>query len=288
VTPSDGIGPSSFAGKVCLITGATGGIGKATAALLSSHGATTVLVSRTESRGRAAVGELALPPSGTAPGLLVGDLSEQREVRRVAEEFLNRYDRLDLLINNAGAVFPSYRTTSDGVESTFALNHLAGFLLSGLLLGRLRSSAPARIINITSATYRYARLDLSTLQDRHRFKPFRAYAVSKLANILFTLELRKRLAGSGVTAVAVHPGGVRTPIYASTWQGRMFLRLFGWSLSDADPSAAAIVRLAAPGNRAAAANLYFELDRPVVPDARATDEQAAHDLWAYSEKLTHA
>lgn len=272
-------------GKTCLITGATSGIGKATAVRLAGMGATIIIVCRDKSRGKATAAEIGRVTGNGSTALLVGDLSEQRDIRRIADEFTGKYDALHLLVNNAGAVYPRLMMSGDGIEKTFALNQMAYFLLTMLLLDRLRQSAPSRIINITSATYRYVKIRQDDLVRPRRYAPFRRYAVSKLANILFTGESVRRLDGSGVTAACIHPGGVRTPIYDSTLQGRMFTRFFGWQLSNPDRAAAAIVDVATSKKQIDSGHVYYELNAPAVLKSHATDQSAARELWSFCEGL---
>jgi NAD(P)-dependent dehydrogenase (short-subunit alcohol dehydrogenase family) len=272
-------------GKVCLVTGASSGIGKATALKLAGLGATVVLVCRDRTRGETAAEEIRRLTGNESIGLLVGDLSEQRDIRRIVREFNGRYTALHLLINNAGAVYPDMQISGDGIEKTFALNQMAYFLLTTLLIDLLRRSAPARILNITSATYRYVKTDLNDIVKPRRYKPFRAYAMSKLANILFTSELKLRLDGTGITTACVHPGGVRTSIYNSTIQGRIFTRLFGWTLGRPERSAAAITDVATDKQGIASGELYYELDRPTTPAPHAIDRAGARAMWDFCEGL---
>jgi NAD(P)-dependent dehydrogenase (short-subunit alcohol dehydrogenase family) len=195
-------------GKVCVVTGATSGIGKATAMALARQGAQVVLVGRNRDRGEAAAAGLAAV-AATPPRLEIADLASMEEVRALADR-LGRLDRIDVLVNNAGFVAGQRRVTADGFEEVFAVNHLAPFLLTNLLLGKLTASAPARAITVSSDAHTAARLDLDDLQLEHGWDSWRSYANSKLANILFTRELARRLKGTGVTANCAHPGVVRT------------------------------------------------------------------------------
>ena len=195
-------------GKVCLVTGATDGVGKVTAVTLATAGATVVGVGRDPVKIEAVLREV-----GSVSGSLefmTADLSSQAQIRALAGEFKRNYDRLDVLVNNAGALFTSYRESVDGIEMTFALNHLAYFLLTDLLLDRLVDSAPARISNVASDAHEGSTIDFDDLQHRKHYSGWDAYGASKLANILFTYELARRLNGTGVTVNAVHPGFVNT------------------------------------------------------------------------------
>ena len=194
-------------GKVCVVTGASSGIGRVTALGLAERGATVVLICRNEERGGPVLEEIERRGGSGSATLLTADLSSQRQVRQVAAAFLERFDRLDVLINNAGiAGWGTRLVTEDGLETTFAVNHLAPFLLTSLLLDRLRASAPARVITVSSAAHRNFALDFDDLQGERRYSGFGAYSRSKLANILFTHELSRRLEGTGVTVNCLHPG----------------------------------------------------------------------------------
>jgi NAD(P)-dependent dehydrogenase (short-subunit alcohol dehydrogenase family) len=195
-------------GKVCLVTGATDGIGKVTARALAEAGATVVGVGRSPTKIEAVKREI----GQTAGSLefLTADLSSQAEVRGLAEAFRRKYDHLHVLVNNAGALFTSYRESVDGIEMTFALNHLSYFLLTNLLLDVIKASTPARIINVASDAHEGNTINFDDLGNRQGYSGWKAYGASKLANILFTYELARRLEGTGVTVNAVHPGFVNT------------------------------------------------------------------------------
>jgi NAD(P)-dependent dehydrogenase (short-subunit alcohol dehydrogenase family) len=195
-------------GKICLVTGATDGIGKVTVRELAEAGATVIGVGRNPDKIRATLDEI----GETAGSLefMTADLSSQADVRALADEFKRKYDRLHVLVNNAGALFTSYRESVDGIELTFALNHLSYFLLTNLLLDTLRASAPARIINVSSDAHYRSAFDPDNLERRRNYDGWEAYEASKLENILFTYELARRLEGSGVTVNALHPGWINS------------------------------------------------------------------------------
>ncbi|MBD0354155.1 MAG: SDR family NAD(P)-dependent oxidoreductase, partial [Rubrobacteraceae bacterium] len=196
--------------KVCLITGATSGIGKATAMGLANMGASVVMVGRDRGKGEAVMAETKEKSGNASVDLMLADVSSQEEIRRLADEFKEAYPLLDVLINNAG-VFRSKRlTTADGIEMTFAVNHLAYFLLTNLLLDVLKASAPSRIVNVSSGEQRNGSIDFDDLQGEKGYKGAKAYSQSKLATVLFTYELARRLEGTGVTANCLHPGVVGT------------------------------------------------------------------------------
>src|SRR5215207_6225037 len=198
--------------KIILITGATNGIGKAAALELAKQGNTVVIVGRNPAKTQATVEEIKQQSGNSAVEGLIADLSSLADVRRLADEFRQRHSRLDVLINNAGALFAERELTVDGYEMTFAVNHLAYFLLTNLLLDLLKASAPARIVNVASDAHKGMKINFDDLQLEKNYGGMMgpAYGQSKLANILFTYELARRLAGTGVTVNALHPGLVRT------------------------------------------------------------------------------
>ncbi|MBN1812656.1 MAG: SDR family oxidoreductase [Anaerolineae bacterium] len=197
-------------GKVCLVTGATSGIGQATAHALARLGATVVVAGRSPEKSAATVAQIKGLCDDPNADCLLADLSSQAAIRQLAQQFKDRYQRLDVLVNNAGAVFMQRQESVDGIEMTFALNHLGYFLLTNLLLDVLQASAPARIVNTSSELHKKAHLDFDDLQNARRYRGMNAYHQSKLANVLFTYELARRLEGTGVTANALNPGLVAT------------------------------------------------------------------------------
>ena len=274
-------------GKLVLITGATSGIGEAAATELAAWGASIVAVVRNRRRGEETLVQIRATTGNEQLELLVGDLAAQADVRRVAQEFKERHDRLDVLINNAGGVFGSRRVTSDGLELTFALDHLAYFLLTNELLDVLKASTPSRIVSTSSDASTQGSIELDDLQLERGYKPFRAYSNAKLANILFTFELARRLAGSGVTANCVHPGFVRSgfgsglggPMRLGTKAAQLFAR-------RPEKGAETIVYLASSPAVASVTGKYFFDKQPKTPPAAAVDVALARRLWAMSEQLT--
>lgn len=208
-----------MAGKVVLITGGTGGIGKATAIGLATMGARVGITGRDPARTEAAADAISTASGYTAIDPFTADMSSQAEVRRLADAVLDAYPRLDVLINNVGGFWAHRHPTADGLERTFALNHLAPFLLTNLLLDRLKASAPARIINVSSGAQSMGRIEFDDLQGAHHYSGQRAYNQSKLATIMFTNELARRLEGTGVTTNALHPGVVHTSFGAEDQAG---------------------------------------------------------------------
>src|SRR5436309_6361806 len=203
---------SSMQGKICMVTGANSGIGKATALELAQMGATVVMVCRDRARGEEARSEITTKSRNNAVDLLQADLSSQQSIRQLVEHFKQRYTHLHVLINNAGAAFTGRRETVDGLEMTFAVNYLAPFLLTNLLLDVLKASAPARIVNVSSASHKSGYIQMDDLQGEKHNRSMRAYPQSKLAIVLFTYELARRLQGTGVTANCLDPGFVATNI----------------------------------------------------------------------------
>ncbi|WP_428265210.1 SDR family oxidoreductase [Haliangium sp.] len=274
----------NMTGKLCIITGASAGIGKATARGLAAMGADLLLVCRDQARGDAAMREVSDAGAGSVT-LLLGDLSSQEEIRRLADEILDRCERIDVLINNAGGIFGERRLTVDGLELTFALNHLAYFLLTHLLLERLQASGPARIINVSSDAHRPARLDWNNLQGERSYRAMSAYCTSKLANVLFTRELARRVDG-GVSVHCMHPGAVRSN-FGSTASPlfKNLVKLIGPFMRSPERGADTIVWLASAPEGAASSGGYFVDRTEKRPSRAARDEETARRLWAESERL---
>src|SRR5436309_7199390 len=201
---------SKMHGKICMVTGANSGIGKATARALAQMGATVVMVCRDRARGEQARSEITTTSRNNAVDLLQADLSSQESIRQLVEHFKQRYTHLHVLINNAGAAFPGRRETVDGLEMTFAVNYLAPFLLTHLLLDVLKASAPARIVNVSSNSHEAGYIKLDNLQSKNPYRSMRVYGQAKLALVLSTYELARRLQGTGVTVNCLHPGFVAT------------------------------------------------------------------------------
>jgi len=274
-------------GKVVVITGATSGIGQVAAERLAAMGARIVQVARDAARGKAALARLAAIAPGAAHRVHYADLSRLAEMKRVAVEITAAEPRIDVLINNAGAIFARRQVTEDGLERTFALNHLSYFVLSAGLRASLAAAAPARIVNTASDAHYRGHLDFADLQAERRYDPYRVYGTSKLCNILFTRALARRLAGSGVTANALHPGFVATRFGDQsgglyTW-GIRLAKLFAISPQE---GAQTIVYLASAPDVAAANGGYFEKCRPSAVSAQAADEEAAQRLWQASETIS--
>jgi retinol dehydrogenase 12 len=278
---------SAMDGKICLITGATSGIGWESARALAAQGATMALVGRDAERTEKAVAAIRSATGSTRVESYLADLSTQAEVQRLAQEFRARHDRLDVLINDAGAMFPRRRESVDGIEMTLALNHLAPFLLSNLLLDTLKASAPSRIVTVSSGAHLGARVYFDDLQFTRRYRPWRAYGQSKLMNVLFTNELARRLAGSGVTANALHPGFVASNFgkRGSEFWTATFTLMRPFMIS-AEQGAQTVVYLASSPEVEGVTGGYYVNCRPTRSSDRARDEAVARRLWEVSERLT--
>ncbi|AGC42222.1 retinol dehydrogenase [Myxococcus stipitatus DSM 14675] len=274
-------------GKVCLITGATGGIGLETAKALGRMGATLVLVGRDEARTQAAVDAVKQAVAGAQVDTLRADLSSMQSVRALAADFRSRYSRLDVLLNNAGLIIDRRKTTVDGFEATLATNHLAPFLLTSLLMDTLRASGPARVVNVSSDAHRVGKVDFDDLQSERSYDGFRVYATSKLANILFTRALARRLTDSAVTTNAVHPGVVRTGFGHNT-EGffRWVVKLGAPFMLSAEGGAKTSIYLSSSPEVEGVSGKYFIRRRQRKPSAAARDDASAERLWLESARLT--
>ena len=281
--------PQNMQGKLCLVTGATQGIGKETALGLARKGAHVVIVGRDEARTRETAASIANEAGNKQIDFLLADLSSQAEVRRLAETFRSKFSRLDVLVNNAGAIFTKRETTIDGIERTWALNHLAEFLLTQLLLDRLEASAPARIVNVASAAHKPGKIDFDDLQGSKTYSGFGAYAQSKLANVMFTYALARRLAGRGVTVNCLHPGVVATGFGHNT-RGLMkiFVSLAAPFLTSPQKGAATSIYLASAPEVANLSGTYFARCKPVASSKPSQDRAAQERLWEISEQQTGA
>ena len=276
-----------LAGKVVLITGATGGIGLEASVAMARLGARVVMVGRDPTKTAQKVDEVRSRSGSSKVESLLCDVSSQAQVRALATAFLAKYERLDVLINNAGTVFARRTMTEDNLEATFAVNYLSAFLLTNLLLDLLKKSAPARVVNVASNGHYGGTLDFDDLGFERGYQIMRAYSRSKLAEVLFTRELARRLSGTGVTANCVHPGAVATNIWD---RGPAFTRpIFAVAKRVAmiSPAAGAetIVYLAASPEVAQESGLYFEKNQPKSPSRLAQDDALAVRLWDESAKL---
>ena len=277
-------------GKICLVTGGSDGIGYVAARELARKGARVVLVGRNAAKTDDAVRRIITETGNQEVERLLADLSSQQEVRRLAAEALDRLPRLDALLNNAGAVFLSNKHSVDGLEMTFALNHMGYFLLTDLLLERLRASTPARIINVSSSSHwQPGRFRLEDLPKPGNNRGYRAYGKSKLCNILFTYELARRLEGTGITVNALHPGLVQTNIARNNGLlGRVVNFFIGTRGVDADKGAETLVHLASSPEVEGVTGKFF-IDCRAVPSSNLSyDRELAAGLWDMSESIAAA
>ena len=279
-------------GKSVLITGATNGIGKASAFELAKSGAEVIIVGRNEVKTRKVLDDLKSQSGNANIDMLVGDLSSIAEIKRVAAEFSARRERLDVLLNNAGAVFSAYQVSADGYEMTFALNHLSYFMLSLLLLNTLKRTAAeqgeARIINVSSSAHRNAALRLDNLRDQSGYSFMNSYGASKLMNVLFTYELARRLEDTAVTVNAVHPGLVDTGFGHNTgrlWSGviKVLQKLFAIS---PEKGAETLVYLASSLEVAGISGKYWNEKQQKRSSANSYDREQQKRLWEYSAEIT--
>jgi NAD(P)-dependent dehydrogenase (short-subunit alcohol dehydrogenase family) len=267
-----------------LITGATSGIGFATALELARRGETIAIVCRDKGRGEQARARIFHESGAANIELYLADLSSQSQIRSLAADFLSRHGRLDVLINDAATVRHERVLTEDGFETQFAVNHLAYFLLTRLLLDILKASAPARIVNVASGAHRSGKVDFENLQGEKKYKPLSVYATTKLCNVLFTQELGRRLAGTGVTANCLGPGLVSTRIPRDFGLvPRLFFKAFGKRPAR---GAETVVHLATSAEVANVTGEYFENCRIAPVKPRHRDPELARRLWEISEKLT--
>jgi NAD(P)-dependent dehydrogenase (short-subunit alcohol dehydrogenase family) len=275
-------------GKICLVTGATNGIGKATAQALAQLGATVIIVGRDAQKTSQVVDEIRSTSDNPRVGSLLADLSSEQEVRRLADEYKSKYAHLHILLNNAGGFFMRRHLRVDGIETTFALNHLAGFLLTNLLLDTIKASAPARIINVSSNAHASGKIEFDNLQGEREYGP-RAYDNSKLANILFTMELARRLEGTGVTVNALHPGFVATGFAKNN--GKLFAALVSIitplvARSPAKGAETSVYLASSPSVEGITGEYFY--DSHVIPAApQATDMVVARKLWDVSAEMVH-
>jgi NAD(P)-dependent dehydrogenase (short-subunit alcohol dehydrogenase family) len=274
-------------GKVCLITGATSGIGLVTARELVRQGAHVVIVGRDPARCTAAVAQLHEGTPDAAVEALLADLSSQEQVRQLAGQFLRRHPRLDVLINNAGGIWFERHLTFDGIERTFAVNHLAYFLLTRLLLETLQASAPSRVVNVASAAHQRVTIPFDDLSGQGRYNGWRRYKQTKLANILFTYELARRLEGTGVTANTLHPGWVATGFGKDNgWKGRLLRAAAGLFALSPEAGARTVIYLASSPDVAGVSGRYFVREKAVASSPESFYQEAARRLWEVSEELT--
>jgi len=280
-------------GRICLVTGATAGLGFVTAQTLAQSGATVVAVGRNPEKGAAIVDEIKRQAGNASVEFLQADLSSQQDIRRLAGTFRERYPNLHVLVNNAGATYGKRLESVDGIEMTFALNHLGYFLLTNLLLDTLKASLPARIINVSSEVHAWRKqIDFADLQCQQRYNENAAYTQSKLANVLFTYELARRLSrdpsAQGLTVNAVNPGVVKTQFHRQSGFWSKFSKVMGnlFVGVDAEKGAETIIYLATSPDVEKVTGKYFEKGKEISSSKYSYDEAAAYQLWQVSAKLT--
>ena len=276
-----------MAGKSVLVTGGTGGIGKATAIGLAALGARVGITGRDPARTEAAAAGIRATPGSPVVDAFAADMSVQAGVRRLAAQVLDTYPRLDVLVNNAGGFWAHRHVTADGLERTFALNHLAPFLLTSLLLDRLTTSAPARIITVSSGAHARGRIDFDDLQGERNYSGQHAYSQSKLANVIFTYELARRLKGTGVTATVLHPGVVRTRFGAEDQAAYLavMIRVARLFMKTPAQGAGTPIYLASSSQVEGITGRYFVNRKPKISSKVSYDTTAAARLWQASIDL---
>jgi retinol dehydrogenase 14 len=272
-------------GKTVLITGGTGGIGRATALRLASMGARVGITGRDQQRTQLAATEIARESGKGAVDAFVADLSSQVEVRRLADEVLAAYPRIDVLVNNVGGFWSHRHVTADGLEHTFALNHLAPFLLTSLLLDRLKASAPARVVTVSSGAQSMGTIDFDDLMGERKYSGQTAYNQSKLANVMFTYELARRLKGTGVTATALHPGVTSTAFSAEDPALGLLVAVMRPFMQSPTRGAETSIYLASSPEADGVSGKYFAKRKARKSHASSYDTAAAARLWRVSADL---
>jgi len=273
--------------KVCLVTGATSGIGLVTARELARLGATTVIVSRSPERCAAAVQNIRQETANPGVDFIAADLSSQAQVRQAANAFQGRYPRLHVLVNNVGGFFLRRKQSVDGIEMTWTLNHLSYFLLTNLLLGTIKASAPARIVNVSSGAHQGGRINFDDLQGKRWNFGWTAYSQSKLANVLFTKELARHLEGSNVTVNALHPGFVATNFARDNGVlARLFMPLAQMGALSPEEGALTSIYLASSPEVEGVSGKYFYQRQEASPNPVSDDPETARRLWEISAQMT--
>lgn len=275
--------------KLCIVTGANSGIGKAITLRLVEMGAYVVMICRNEEKANEAKEEIISQTGSTGVEVMLADLAYQYEIREVADRFRNKYDQLDVLINNAGMIPSKREETIEGVERTFAVNYLGHFLLTNLLLDHMKAAPEARIINISSEVHRLGAsiFHLSNLQLQEGFSPIKAYGLSKLCNIMFTRELAARLKDTTVTANALHPGVVSTRLASeASWMMKLFYTLGKPFMKSPTSGAETPLYLATADEVTGVGGKYFKNKKEIKPADIALDDDLCRQLWEISEELT--
>jgi NAD(P)-dependent dehydrogenase (short-subunit alcohol dehydrogenase family) len=273
--------------KVCIITGTTSGIGKVTAKELARMGATVVMVCRNKDKGNVLLDEIKAETGNQNIDLFVADLSSQKEVRRIADEIKTKYPVIDVIVNNAGAINEKRTETIDNIETTFATNHLAPFLLTHLLLDNIKAAPKARIVNLASEAARMGKINFSDLGFKEGYTPMKSYCQSKLANILFTLELCDQLKGANITVNCMHPGVVNTG-FGKELKGftKFFFSTLSSLLRKPEKGAETAIWLASSSAVEGVTGKYFQDKKELKMQKHYTDMATAKKLWDVSTDMT--
>ncbi|MBA2611855.1 MAG: SDR family oxidoreductase [Bacteroidetes bacterium] len=268
--------------KVVIITGANSGMGKVTAIELAKKQATIVMVCRNKQLGEAAKAEIVSVSGNKNIDLLIGDLSSQGSIRELAKEIKEKYPQIDVLVNNAGLAFSNYQTSVDNVEMTFAVNHIGYFLLTNLLLDNLKAAPKARIVNIASSTHTGAKMNFEDIGHKQKYTLFGVYNQSKLCNVLFTLDLAKRLKGTNVTVNCLNPGPVKTNL--SRDMGAFFKFIGGLFFLTPEKASETAIYLASSPEVETVSGKYFSKKKAIDPSKLSQDETVQKKLWKLSEE----
>lgn len=275
--------------KLCIVTGANSGIGKATTLKLAEMGAYVVMICRNEEKANAAKEEIIDQTGNPGVEVMLADLAYQYEIREVADHFKNKYDQLDVLINNAGTIFSKREETIEGIEKTFAVNYLGPFLLTNLLMDHLKAAPEARIVNVSSEVHRFGAsiFHLANLQLEEGFSPTKAYGLTKLCNIMFTRELALRLNDTAITANALHPGTVSTRLASEAgWMMKLFYYIGTPFMRSPQKGAETPVYLATSDDLKGVSGKYYKNKKVAKPADIVFDEDLTHQLWEISKELT--
>jgi len=269
-----------------MVTGANSGIGKVTALELARMGATVIMVCRNRERSLPVAETIRQATGNPAVELMIADMASQQSIRDLARDFRQKYDRLHVLVNNAGLIIVNREVTVDGLEATFAVNHLGYFLLTNLLLDVLKASAPARVVSVSSGAHAMSTIAFDDLMGERKYSMWRAYGQSKLANVLFTAELARRLEGTGVTANCLHPGFVGSNFATGSRLGKTVMKLIRPFALTPEKGAETSIYLATSPEVQETTGRYFHKKRPVKSSQESTDPAVAGRLWQVSAELT--
>ncbi len=275
-------------GKTVLITGATNGIGKAAALEIAKQGAKVIIVGRDKTKTENVANELRKASGNNSIEFMLADLSSQADIHKLANDFKAKHSHLDILINNAGGVFDKRQTTVDGLEYTFAFNHLGYFLLTNLLLDLLKASSPSRIVNVSSSAEAMGKINFDDLQSEKKYSGFPVYCSSKLANVMFTYEFAKRLAGTGVTVNALHPGRVKTGFgdNSQTLGMRLLIgAIKNLGALSPEQGADTVIYLATSPEVESVTGKYFIKRKAQKTNSQSYDDNANKRLWDDSARL---